>query len=41
MSGRSIFLGQDDWGNEVWLVCILNHADPDASEWFMHTNWIY
>ncbi len=37
----TIYLGQDDWGNEIFLVCIFNPVDPDASEWFVHTKWNY
>ncbi len=38
---KSIYLGHDDNGNQVYLVCVCNQNDPDASEWFIHTEYIY
>ncbi len=37
----SIYLGHDDWGNQLWLVCVINRRDPDDSRWFVHTEYIY
>lgn len=40
-SPKTIYLGHDDSGNRLYLVCLFNPRDPDASVWHLHTEFAY